>query len=114
MASYFFKSSEIKFVDHPIYEGVQVAKLIPKEAGQPVGVLMLKIAPSVEIPIHTHDINADSIFVVSGNGLVFVNGKWEEVGAGDYILAPAGEEHGVRNQGNEPLVLFIHHSPPLM
>ncbi len=114
MASYFYRSSEMKFVNHPVYEGVQVAKLVSKEDGQPVGVLVLQIAPGVEIPVHTHDVNVDSIFVVAGRGVVFVNGRWEEVGAGDYILASAGEEHGVRNQGDEPLVLFIHHSPPLM
>ena len=114
MSSYFIKSAEMKFEDHPVYEGVEIAKLITKEEKQPVGVLMLKIAPEVEIPIHTHDVNADSIFVVSGKGLVYVDGKWEEANAGDYILAPATEEHGVRNHSDEPLVLFIHHSPPLM
>ncbi len=114
MARYFFKSREMVFTDHPVYKGVRVARLVGKEEGQPVGVLVLRIDPGVEIPVHTHDVNADSIFVVSGKGLVFVDGQWKGVEAGDYLLAPAGEEHGVRNQGDAPLVLFIHHSPALM
>jgi len=114
MSVFFCPASEAKFIDHPVFAGVRLAKLVPREAGQPVGVLVLEIDPGVEIPVHTHDVNADSIYVAAGDGELFVDGRWRPVATGDYLLAPAGCEHGVRNTGSRPLRLFVHHSPPLM
>ncbi len=114
MACFFFPPQEQHFTDHPVYEGVQVARLVGRDAGMPVGVLLLKLEPGVEIPVHTHEDNLDSIYVAAGRAALFTDGAWQEAGPGTCLLAPAGEEHGVRNAGREPLLLLVHHSPALM
>ena len=109
----FMPSSTVTLGKHPKFDGVMFAPVVQREDGQGISVSFLEISPGVEIPIHTHAEEADSIYVISGNGFAYVNGKWQEIRAGDYILVPKGEEHGVKNSGETPLSLFIVHCPPL-
>ncbi len=107
------KESSIEFADHPKFAGVRIAVLINAKDSDKVSVSLLKISPGVEIPVHTHDPQLDSIFVLAGYGEAYIDGAWRSVKAGDHIFAPSGAEHGVRNTGKDVLKLFIHHSPPL-
>ena len=51
-------------------------------------------------------------FIRSGRGLYQANGKEFEAGAGDILVIKAGEIHGFRCIGEEPLVqVDIHLSP---
>lgn len=111
--AYFFRKEEITFKPHPKFEGVKIALLVDSQKSPQASVSLLEIEPGVEIPIHTHETQIDSIYVLEGEGEAFVNGKWEGISAGDYIFVPAGEEHGVKNTGQGRLKLFIVHSPPL-
>ena len=110
---YFTQAQEIQLEDHPKYPGVRIAILIKASDGQGVSVSILEIAPGVEVPIHTHPDQADSIYITSGRGRAYFNGDWHEVGQGDHILAPKGEEHGLKNDGDTPMRLFVVHCPPL-
>jgi len=109
----FYRKEEIVFGPHPRFEGVGFALLVDRARDPRLSVSMLEIKPGVEIPVHTHDTQADSIYVLSGEGEAYLDGAWRRIGPGDYILVPPGEEHGVRNTGKEPLRLFIVHAPPL-
>lgn len=107
------KRPEITFSDHPRFAGVRIAVLVNSKLSKAVSVSLLEIAPGVEIPVHTHDPQLDSIFILSGQGEAYIDGLWRAVESGDHVFAPSGAEHGVRNTGNDVLKLFIHHSPPL-
>ncbi|OCC14899.1 hypothetical protein DBT_1694 [Dissulfuribacter thermophilus] len=111
--AYFFKKDSMEFKPHPRFKGVGFLPLIDKAQDQGLSVSMLEIEPGIEIPIHIHETQADSIYVLSGEGQAFVNGEWQAISEGDYILVPSGEEHGVKNTGNQVLKLFIVHVPPL-
>lgn len=113
MQSMFLPQSQRSFQEHPKFDGVKIAKLISSNESSAVSVSQLEIAPGVEVPVHTHEMQLDSIYVLSGQGEAYFNGTWQKISAGDYILAPAQAEHGVRNTGDEPMQLFVHHSPPL-
>lgn len=114
MPGFFCRQEDRKFEDHPRFAGVKIAVLIRGTDSEMISVSQLEIAPGVEVPIHTHDPHLDSIYVLSGLGEAYINGQWRPLGPGDYLLAPANAEHGVRNMGKEPLRLFIHHSPPML
>ncbi len=111
--AYSWAAKDIKFEDHPKFSGVKIAVLVDSAKTDRMSVSILKIAPGVEIPVHTHDVQLDSIYVVEGHGEALVNGNWIPVGPGDYILVLPQEEHAVRNNGGQELMLFIVHSPPL-
>ncbi len=98
---------------HPKFQGGKLAVLVKEKDSSQLSTSILEVGPKVEIPIHSHETQWDSIYVVSGKGEVFLDGKWHPIEAGDYILIPPGEPHGVKNTQDEPLKLFVVHSPPL-
>lgn len=108
-----FRKETIRFEDHPRFADVRIAKLVTGNITQSISVSMLDIAPQTEIPVHTHDPQVDSIYVIEGVGEAYINGGWNGINTGDYIFVPEKVEHGVRNTGHGPLRLFIVHSPPL-
>lgn len=114
MPSRFFRQQEMLFAKHPRYGNVRIATFVTGADTKAASVCLLDIATGTDIPVHTHDPQVDSIFVVEGNGEAFVNGRWEKIAAGDYLFVPATDEHGIKNTGTGPLKLFVHHSPPLL
>ena len=54
-------------------------------------------------PKHTHEWEHE-IFFHKGEGEVFKDGKYIPVKAGDVAFIPGGEEHQIRNAGDEDLV----------
>jgi quercetin dioxygenase-like cupin family protein len=114
MPAIYHSQSQISFTDHPRFANVRIAALVTSRESRAVSVSLLAIAPGAEVPVHTHDPQVDSIYVVAGQGEILVNGGWQQVMAGDHIFVPEKEEHGVRNTGEAILRLFVHHSPPLL
>jgi quercetin dioxygenase-like cupin family protein len=110
----FHDQNDMEFAPHPKFDGVQMAVLITGETCPDASVCVLHVDKGVEIPIHTHDRQADSIFILDGNCEIFINGSWQHAEAGGHVFVPAGVEHGVRNSGEKPLKLFIHHCPALL
>jgi mannose-6-phosphate isomerase-like protein (cupin superfamily) len=48
-------------------------------------------------------------YVLSGRGLMTVDGKEFEVGAGDAVLTRPGSSHGLKQVGKEDLVILINY-----
>jgi quercetin dioxygenase-like cupin family protein len=113
MQTLYFPSAERVFKDHPKFQGVRISVLVSAKDSDSVGVSLLEIEPGIAVPVHTHDPQIDSIFVLSGQAEALINGTWQPLAEGDYLFVPAHVEHGVRNIGTQPVTLFIHHSPPL-
>lgn len=114
METKFFPQREMIFTRHPAYDNVKAAMFITGEESRTACVCMIEIAPGSETPVHIHESEADSIFVVQGRGETYVNGNWLPVEAGDYIYVPAQGEHGTRNTGTDPLRLFVHRSASII
>ena len=111
--AHFLHSDAYRFEEHPKFHRVRLAKLAGNDQQSPAGISMLELEPGAEVPVHTHENSIDSIFVMSGNAEIYHDGQWHHASEGDYCFVPAGEEHGVKNQSEQILRLFIVHSPPL-
>ncbi len=60
---------------------------------------------------HTHA-NEDKVYyVVEGRGSFKVGEEEKELAAGDIVLAPAGQNHGVANRGGQRLVTLVFVTP---
>jgi quercetin dioxygenase-like cupin family protein len=114
METKFFPRREIIFTRHPEFDNVKVAMFITDTDSDICRVCMFELAPGSETPIHTHEKQADSVFVVQGHGETYVNGRWEPIEPGDYLFIPRKGEHATRNTGSEPLHLFVHHGPTML
>jgi len=58
--------------------------------------------------VHTVD---QALTFTSGEGMATINGKDQEVKAGDLMVVPAGTQHQFVNTGATPLILYTIYSP---
>lgn len=97
---------------HPRFPGVEVriahGGLQPDEFSQ----MWVRLEPGGgEIPPHAHDGLDECFVILEGRGQALVRGQHVTVGPGTSIYAPDGSEHGLRNDGDEPLVLLANFVP---
>lgn len=62
--------------------------------------------PGASIGLHTND-KDEVYYVLSGRGELTLEGKVSEVGPGDAILTRDGDSHGLRQLGEEDLVILV-------
>ena len=89
--------------------------------GQTIGYSFFKRAPGLRLvfrkrafkpgsAIGYHEQKEDEIYyVLSGRGIMTVDGKSFEVGAGDGVLTRPGSSHGLKQAGTEDLVILINY-----
>ena len=69
------------------------------------------LRPGQDQRVHTHA-ESDKIYVVvKGSGSFHIGGEERELKNGHAVIARPGEAHGVRNVGNEDLVLLVFMTP---
>lgn len=82
---------------------VNATQLIMGKAKLPAG---KSVAP------HVHDYSEECFFVLSGNGIVDLNGEQQiEFGPGDAVLIPKGVKHSVQNIGAETMEIIFASAP---
>ena len=65
-----------------------------------------------DIGIHTHEPDNEEVYVVvSGRGMMYLDGEQFAVEAGHVIVNRPGGTHGLRNTGNEELRLVVVELP---
>ncbi|MEX2528711.1 MAG: cupin domain-containing protein [Gemmatimonadota bacterium] len=70
------------------------------------------LEPGQEQVVHTHRNQEKFYLVISGEGWFTVGQEERRAGVGSVIWAPRGIPHGVRNDGDERLVIFMGMAPP--
>ncbi len=61
---------------------------------------------------HVHEGTDKVYYIVEGEGVFSVGGEERILGQGDAVLASAGQEHGLKNLGPDPLVILVLMAPP--
>ena len=54
---------------------------------------------------HIHENSFEAFLIENGTGIIKVNGKVEQIKAGNFILIEPGEAHEILNTGTENLVI---------
>jgi mannose-6-phosphate isomerase-like protein (cupin superfamily) len=60
---------------------------------------------------HYHRVTEELYFFTTGQGLMTLGDEEREVAAGDCVVIPPGQVHGLVNTGGEPLVLLCCCAP---
>lgn len=60
---------------------------------------------------HAHHGSDKVYYVVSGKGFFQVGDEERELGAGEIVMAPSGQNHGVVNRSAECLVVLVYMAP---
>ncbi len=81
--------------------------------GKNTQLVLMTLAPGVEIGRETHEGHDQFIRVESGSGEVLMDGRVEPISDGSAFVIPSGVEHNVTNtSADEPLRLYTLYSPP--
>jgi len=64
----------------------------------------VSVHPGKMVPEHVHMDAIQTYIVLSGKGVVDLNGKKYEIGPGMAVNIPTGVKHSTKNVGDEPLV----------
>jgi mannose-6-phosphate isomerase-like protein (cupin superfamily) len=67
----------------------------------------ITVPPGSVIGEHPHLDDEEVYFIISGTGILVVDGKEREVGPGSAILTLSGSVHGIRNDGTEEVRMFV-------
>jgi len=67
----------------------------------------LTLYPGSTIGEHLHTGDEEIYFIISGSGVMVVDGEERLVGPGSAILTQSGSHHGLRNEGTEDLRIFV-------
>jgi len=70
------------------------------------------VAPGQSQNRHQHEGEDKIYYVVEGAGRFSVGGAEERLEAGEAVVAPAGVEHGLVNDGAELLLVLVMVAPP--
>jgi len=62
--------------------------------------------PGCSIGNHIHEGEMESYYIITGRGEVSDNGEIVTVDAGDCVLTCSGEEHSIKNLGDDTLELI--------
>lgn len=67
--------------------------------------------PGQSHALHAHVGTDKMYYVVSGNGIFLLEGREVPMQSGDLLVAPDGVPHGVRNTGDERLLVLAVLAP---
>jgi quercetin dioxygenase-like cupin family protein len=111
-----YKESEIKTYSGNAPKGVAGRVVIGKDDGaRDLCMRVFELEPGIYTGKHAHEWEHE-VFVHAGKGSILRDGRWTPFAVGSVIFIPGGEEHQLRNDGNEPLtfVCVIPTGPPEM
>ena len=110
---------ELRHLDTRTMEFVQDArfpeisiKLLESRATHPtISVMIARVAVGGDIPRHTHPVETETAYVLSGQGKLITDTADYTFDAGIALSIPPGLAHRVVNTGDIPLEIFAIHSP---
>lgn len=79
-------------------------------------IMLGRLVPEASIGRHTHENNSEIGYVISGTGVAWFDGGEEPLRPGTCHYCPRGHAHGMRNDGDEDLVIFTvvaEHGPEI-
>ena len=70
------------------------------------------VSPGQSQKPHRHEDQDKVYYVLEGAGRFALAGQEERLVAGEALVAPAGVEHGLVNDGTDPLLVLVVVTPP--
>jgi putative monooxygenase len=95
------RGGEMRFLSTPTATGSQHSIF---------GHLVLKLGE--EVGEHVHDYGEETLYVLSGSGIIRADGTEHALAPGVCVYLPKGCPHALRVTGSEPLVAVFASAPP--
>ena len=77
-----------------------------------MSVCLIRVAPGDKVrPAHSHPNGEESIYIITGEGRVLVDGEVSPVRAGSIVLFPQGKVHMLHNTGSTEMKVVCFFAP---
>lgn len=106
----------VKHVDElavELLEGIKVIRVLEGTAFDNIGCEYVVLEKGQQLDSHVHEEANSFILVVSGRGIVELEGKSTPIRAGHLVYVPAGVSHAFRTIDG-PVVMYGFQSPPII
>ena len=80
--------------------------------GRHLQLVVMTLQPAEEIGEEVHADRDQFFRFEQGEGVVYIDGVENRIGADFAVIVPAGARHNVRNTGSVPLRLYTIYGPP--
>ena len=98
---------------HPKHNRYYLKDLVVKADSALLSVHRGRIEPGGEIFVHTHEIESETFYILSGQVECTMGAEKIAYTEGSCGFAPPGIPHGLRNTGDVPVELLAIFTPPL-
>ena len=71
-----------------------------------VKIVLNRLTPGSAVGYHEHVNDYEMAYVINGHGIHTIDGKVEEIKAGDCLYCPKGHSHSTENTGDEDMFFF--------
>lgn len=102
---------KIRVREHASFRPDKLAKLALATTSR-VQLDLYCVGPGQSQKPHTHADQDKIYYILEGRGLFSVDGREEWASAGEAVVARAGVEHGLVNDGADPLLVLVVVAPP--
>jgi quercetin dioxygenase-like cupin family protein len=102
---------KIRIEDHVKFDGAKMAKIALATTDR-AQLDLYCVAPGQYQKPHIHGDQDKIYYVLEGTGRFSLGDKEERVAAGEALVAAAGVEHGLVNDGADPLLVLVVVTPP--
>jgi quercetin dioxygenase-like cupin family protein len=102
---------KIRVKDHARFSADKMAKIALATTDR-TQLDLYCVAPGQSQKAHSHQDQDKIYYVVEGSGRFALGSQEERLSAGEALIAPAGAEHGLVNDGTEPLFVLVVITPP--
>lgn len=75
-------------------------------------VVVMDVKPGEDIGKEIHPNEDQVLYLISGRGTIYIDGKEMDFNKGDCVLVPAGTEHNFTTIGDESMKIITTYSPP--
>lgn len=82
------------------------------ETSKNTQLVVMHIPAGGEIGEETHSENDQVLYLVAGEGMVYLNGEASDYKEGDVVVVPAGTKHNFVASKDQPLKIITTYSPP--
>jgi mannose-6-phosphate isomerase-like protein (cupin superfamily) len=72
----------------------------------------MDVKPGEDIGKEIHPNEDQVLYLISGKGPIYMDGKEMDFNKGDCVLVPAGTEHNFTTIGDESMKIITTYSPP--
>ena len=108
-----FDVNKTKWNPHPKFPSILTKSLETKESNQYASITLVKVDTDGFIPTHVHQIETETVWIMSGRSMITVGEQDHTIESGAGITIPEGMPHSLNNIGNKPIELLAIHTPPV-